>query len=411
MWISALSVTVYIFSSLINPLCCQYATKATTEVKPIKLDLIRLLNIDDVLLVVSVDTENKINEQLFTNFEPAKLRCDLVPKALAYTVERKIIVPLNEIGRDATLLSITFELDILEEGTIQCSYSTETNILSNSLILAFRNIHYYAVGLLSERRLDANELSTSIGAKDIFTIVESGYGESTFFRFSANLQVKSSEADSAVLRQIQSMFASKSQEDLSMGVNFTRSTRFCQPIRSLNITHTRIGFFAKNGAKCEGNNIIGAYWSDPNLQRIIRNEINGSMVFNQLVETKLTTIVGIQNFSVGLSQVGAVNTREMEVLAEKFDQLVADEGRVLRDTDLKKKLNTSNTLLTSLDSVLANVPLPSGPAQLDLTSFAVRVENARLSKNDGIYSNDPRSQMVSINFDRSNEYVIENKPK
>jgi hypothetical protein len=212
-----------------------------------------------------------------------------------------------------------------------------------------------------------------------------------------------------VLRQIQSMISKVPPENLK--VNFTRSTRFCQPIKTLNITHTRVGYLTNKGEFCDGNNLIGAYWSNETLQQLIRTEIDGSEIYNQLEKNNLSSIDSIENFSTSLGQLGAVNTIELGVIAEKFDQLVADKSGVLTETYFRQRLNTSRALLLGLNTILANVPLPAGSVQVESTNFAMRVENARDSGNNGILFDGSSSQITPIKCERKNEFVVKSTPR
>lgn len=396
---SATIIVVFI----INSACCQ-----NTSI-PFKLSIERQpTNIDDFIVLV-VSASKPIYS---TTFSATRVQCFLnVRNKFTRPFERKVSVPFKELLRlDKNYIAV-FQLDISKEGTVQCVYSedSETVFWSNALYVIFTNTQYYAVGVISDRKLDGDGLSALIGARDVFGINSTERNNASFFTFTANVHMKSPEADSAVLRQIQNMLGKLSS--LEYSINFTRSTRFCQPIRSLDITHTRVGFKSKNGQKCEGDEIIGAYWADPSLQQIIHSEINGSAVFTKLERTDLSSLDGIQNFSSGLSQTGAVNARELGVIVEKFNRLVTDEDGVLRATNFEQRLTTSNALLTSLDLVLANCPLPAGPVQLDLESFATRVENARDSGNNGVLINGSGIQMIPIQMETSNNFVVNSTPK
>jgi hypothetical protein len=125
----------------------------------------------------------------------------------------------------------------------------------------------------------------------------------------------------------------------------------------------------------------------------------------------LTSIESIEYFATGLGRFGAVNTVELGSIAVKFDQLVADTSGVLRETNYRQRLNTSRALLLGLDNILANVPLPAGYVQVDSENFAMRVENARDSGNNGILIDGNSSQITPIKFERKNEFIVKSNPR
>jgi len=397
------SATIYILV-LLNVVFCQYRTKNAT----IELNLSTLFGSDDVFLSVTVIKHNTN----FLYFTPSRLFCHVtIRDKWNRPFEQKVSVQFKEIAHDELLSSSTFELEVLREGTVQCVYlfNNQTVFWSNALNKIFTNTLRYAVSVLSDKQLNSSDLSTMISAGKNFIIHATQYRNINYFTFSVSLRMKSAEADSAVLRQIQSMISNVPPENLK--VNFTRSTRFCQPIKSLNITHTRVGYSTNDGELCDGNNLIGAYWSNETLQQLIRTEIDGSEIYNQLEKNNLSSIDSIENFATSLGQLGAVNTIELGVIAVKFDQIVADKSGVLTETYFRQRLNTSRTLLLGLNAILAHVPLPAGSVQVDSINFAMRVENARDSGNNGILFDESSSQITPIKCERENEFVVKSTPR
>jgi hypothetical protein len=400
-----ISSAIVYFLIFLNASLCQNLKKNAG----IELKLNRLLSGDDLFLKVTVFKGN--TKVLY--FTPSRLKCYVtIRDKLTRPFEEKVSVKFKEISHDELLATSTFELQAVKEGTVQCVYSLnkQTVFWSNALNTVFTNVQKYAIGVLSDSKLNSNELSKMINAGKNFKINATKYGNTDYFTFSVFLRMTSAEADSAVLRLIQNMLVQVPPENLR--VNFTRSTRFCQPIKSLNITHTRVGYRTNHGELCDGNIYIGAYWNNETLQQIIRADIDGSKISTQLKETNLSSIDSIENFARGLNRVGAVNTLELAVIASKCDQLVADKSGVLRDTNFRQRLNTGKKLLTGMDSVFANVPLPAGSVQVDAANFAFRVENARDSGNNGFLFDEKHSHvMTPIEFEKKNDFVVKSNPR
>jgi ribosomal 50S subunit-associated protein YjgA (DUF615 family) len=98
--------------------------------------------------------------------------------------------------------------------------------------------------------------------------------------------------------------------------------------------------------------------------------------------SRLTTIDDVRNFSAALNAIEFVHERELDVLADLFNQLQMSNDGVLSDMDNRQ--NTSNELIANSESKLLKMPLTSNLREAVRDNFAARVENISQTQSTGI---------------------------
>jgi hypothetical protein len=348
----ALVFVIYFFQNLLLTCNGQLA-----DDNPVKLRLVRINMTDKFELQVTPNKELSDRDRL-------NVSCFLTTPV---NPQPSLKVQLKNIEQNV----YTFKTK--RTGILQCSYEQNGEVKATSEPFTKRPEKFVAVIRLN-RNLTLEELQNIKRIKNVKEVQKLS-ADPFIFHVLGDVFVVNASTDNSELNILRSNI----KEQVSIWMNLM-STRYCPPVPELNITvgyyHPgKVYTFGDNKLKCEGGFYEGVFWNE--------NQIQESLQRLRLLEFKnstLNTIDDVRNFSAALNANEFVHERELDVLADLFNQL--QMSNVLSDMDSRK--NTSNELLADSESKLLKMPLTSNVAEAVRGNFAARVENISETQSTGI---------------------------
>jgi hypothetical protein len=275
-------------------------------------------------------------------------------------------------------------------GNVQCLLEEDGKVIQKSNKLLLRSTRFFAVIRLN-RNLTLQE-SQDIKYIKHFKDLQKLSAEPFVYHVQINVILLNAETDNSQLNIMRSNIK-EYIDSISIKMNIM-STRYCPPVPELNITvddyHPgKVYTFGDNKLTCEGGFYKGVFWNE--------NQIQESLWRLRLLEfqnSTFNTIDDVRNFSAALNANEFVHERELDVLADHFNQL--QTSNVLSDMDSRK--NTSNELIANSESKLIKMPLTSNVAEAVRENFAARVENISETQSTGIMFVDSDEKNVNQAF-------------
>jgi hypothetical protein len=284
--------------------------------------------------------------------------------------------PLNR-GRSFRSKTNIYDLEVREEGYMQCSYMGGTLVVSN---IAFVRVE----GVVFVARLNQNVtlqwLQNTIGGTE-FGVRQLATDPQVFhLNFKHTPEKPGPVTDAKILLEAKKLLDEKIKPPVV--VEYVRSTIYCPSIEHLKISFTGYGSKYRldqhSSLECLGNFYFGAYWNEEQLKIILARP----QIILRLQNSTFDSTNNIRRFGDSLKKLQFIREIELPIIADKFELLVTDVDGILKGA--KKSQNTSNELLANLDSVLANTSLVANFTQQVRENFAARVEDIQKTGSVGI---------------------------
>lgn len=194
-----------------------------------------------------------------------------------------------------------------------------------------------------------------------------------------------------------------------LAVEFLRSTRFCPAVANSFIHPATIGHEAQGcSIRCEGDDTVGAYWNEPQLQLCQDNQN-----IQKIANIEFTSARDVGKFLDAISSVHSISESVLPLIADKYNELASDTI----ETMAYSKRNQTNNALLVLDDALLKVKL-NGPRALQIRhNLAFLVENIGETGHEGAIfvdwdeSANPGDMIISVNSNTSNDDIFSVRPR